>query len=165
MSAYASVAFGIGLGLALAGLWSRFGGWMSSAISRFRSRGQPSRFTAVHADEIEWRQNEAHRAETTFFMKPLPRSGTTDDVLMLVRYPAGEINPEHVHPVGHGMYVLQGELVTHRGTFRPNTFVWFPANEVMWHGAGPEEDLVVLFSAGPNMTTRYRREQVAQTIT
>ena len=53
------------------------------------------------------------------------------------------------------MYVLRGELVTHRGNFGPDTFVWFPPEEVIWHGAGTAEDLVVLFSAEAGMDTRY----------
>jgi hypothetical protein len=32
--------------------------------------------------------------------------------------------------------VLEGELVTHKGTFGPGSFVWFPEGEVMEHGAG-----------------------------
>jgi hypothetical protein len=41
--------------------------------------------------------------------------------------------------------VLEGKLVTHKGTFGPGTFVWFPEGEVMEHGAGPAEDVTVLF--------------------
>jgi quercetin dioxygenase-like cupin family protein len=63
----------------------------------------------------------------------------------LVRYPAGVINPRHTHPCGHGMFVLEGELVTHRGAFGPGSFVWFPEGEVMEHGASPAGDVVVLF--------------------
>ena len=55
------------------------------------------------------------------------------------------------------MFVLQGELMTHRGTFGPGTFVWFPPHEEMWHGAGHGGDVVVLFSTGLHMTTRYSK--------
>ena len=44
-----------------------------------------------------------------------------------------------------GMYVLEGNLVTHAGTFGPGTFVWFPEGEVMEHGASAEGDVVVVF--------------------
>ncbi len=66
-------------------------------------------------------------------------------MVRLVRYPAGVINPRHTHPCGHGMYVLEGTLVTHAGTFGPGTFVWFPEGEVMEHGASIEGDVTVLF--------------------
>lgn len=114
-----------------------------------------SRFTAVHADSIEWRENQAHRDRTRYFMKPLSLADDHGGVLMLVRYPAGQLNPDHMHSVGHGMYVLSGELVTHRGSFGPGTYVWFPANEMMWHGAGRGEDLVAIFCTGAGMDTRY----------
>jgi quercetin dioxygenase-like cupin family protein len=43
------------------------------------------------------------------------------------------------------MYVLEGTLVTHRGEFKPGSFVWFPEGEVMEHGASAAGDVVVLF--------------------
>jgi quercetin dioxygenase-like cupin family protein len=65
------------------------------------------------------------------------------------------MNPDHTHPVPHAMFVLEGRLVTHKGTFGPNTFVWFPANEVMRHGAGPDEDVLVLFFSDADLRTDY----------
>jgi hypothetical protein len=38
--------------------------------------------------------------------------------------------------------------VTSRGTFKPGTFVWFPAGEIIEHGAGPKQDMVALFISG-----------------
>lgn len=160
----ASLALGVAIRPVVSWVFYRWGWRAFAQVDRVRSRDRPSRFKATRVDEIEWRRNEQHRAQTTFFMKPLPRDGSADGVLMLVRYPAGQINPEHVHPVGHGMYVLQGELATHRGTFSPGTFVWFPANEAMWHGAGPTEDVVVVFSTSPYMTTRYLAREAAQPV-
>jgi hypothetical protein len=43
------------------------------------------------------------------------------------------------------LYVLEGKLMTHAGTFGPGTFVWFPEGEVMEHGASTEGDVTVLF--------------------
>jgi len=63
----------------------------------------------------------------------------------LVRYPAGFLNPRHTHPCGHGMFVLEGTLATHRGTFGAGSFVWFPEGEPMEHGATADRDVVVLF--------------------
>ncbi len=64
----------------------------------------------------------------------------------MVRYPAGFVNPSHTHPCGHGLYVLEGTLVTHKGMFPPGTFVWFPEGEVMEHGATEEGDVTALFT-------------------
>jgi quercetin dioxygenase-like cupin family protein len=43
------------------------------------------------------------------------------------------------------MYVLEGNLVTHKGVFGPGSFVWFPEGEVMEHGASAEGDVTVVF--------------------
>ena len=43
------------------------------------------------------------------------------------------------------MYVLEGDLVTHQGTFGRGTFVWFPEGTVMEHGASAAGDVTVLF--------------------
>ena len=63
----------------------------------------------------------------------------------LVRYPAGFINPLHTHHCGHGMYVLEGDLVTHEGRYGPGSFVWFHEGSEMEHGATAESDVTVLF--------------------
>jgi len=112
-------------------------------------------FAAIPAEDIEWYGGKQKRAAVTLYMKLLFEDKTTGNEFKLVRYPAGEVNPPHTHPVPHGMYVLKGQLITHKGQFGPDTFVWFPAHEVMWHGATPEEDVVVLFIADGAMRTDY----------
>ena len=112
-------------------------------------------FAAVPAEDIEWYGGRQQRAAVTLYMKLLFEDHGSGNEFKLVRYPAGEVNPDHTHPVPHGMYVLKGHLVTHKGTFGPDTFVWFPANEVMRHGATPDEDVTVLFIADGEMRTDY----------
>ena len=53
------------------------------------------------------------------------------------------------------MYVLEGTLVTHKGSFGPGTFVWFPEGEVMEHGASAEGDLTVLFISNKSFRIDY----------
>ena len=65
------------------------------------------------------------------------------------------MNPSHTHPCGHGLYVLEGELVTHKGKYGPGTFVWFPEGEVMEHGAGPAGDVTVLFVTNKRFRIDY----------
>jgi len=112
-------------------------------------------FTAVGANSLDWIGTSRHRERVEYFVKPLFVDRETGCSVKLVRYPAGQINPSHRHRVGHGMYVLKGSLVTHMGTFESDSFVWFPAREVMWHGAGPDEELVVLFIALGKLQTKY----------
>jgi quercetin dioxygenase-like cupin family protein len=79
------------------------------------------------------------------FRKELFNDLDTGMIVRLVRYPAGVINPMHTHPCGHGMYVLEGKLVTHRGAFDPGSFVWFPEGQAMEHGASADGDVNVVF--------------------
>jgi len=51
--------------------------------------------------------------------------------------------------------VLQGTLVTNRGKFGPGTYVWFAPDQVVSHGAGPDEDVVVIFMKHDGMTIDY----------
>jgi quercetin dioxygenase-like cupin family protein len=81
----------------------------------------------------------------SLYRKTLLANGETGTGVDLLRYPAGVITPAHTHPHGHGMYVLQGSLVTNHGTFGPGMFVWFPDGERIYHGATKEADTVVLF--------------------
>jgi hypothetical protein len=53
------------------------------------------------------------------------------------------------------MYVLEGKLVTHEGTFLPGTFVWFPEESIMEHGASPEGDVTVLFVSNKEFRIDY----------
>jgi len=112
----------------------------------------------THAAPWEERFNE--KIGRALFRKELYADPETGALIRLVRYPAGVINPRHTHPCGHGMYVLEGRLVTHVGTFGPGTFVWFPEGEVMEHGASSEGDVTVLFVTNKSFRIDYVVEAV-----
>lgn len=101
--------------------------------------------TAVDSRALPWEERFNERIGRALFRKELFIDPETGMEVRLVRYPAGVINPQHTHPCGHGMYVLEGTLVTHEGRFGPGSFVWFPEGQVMEHGASPEADAVVVF--------------------
>jgi len=111
-------------------------------------------YRVVNTNEMDWVEG-GKGGPAKYWMKFLYHDVNSHQVAMLVRYPAGQMMPPHVHTHGHGMYVLQGKLVTHRGTYGPGTFVWFPANEVVSHGASPDEDVVVLFLRDADMEINY----------
>ena len=102
-------------------------------------------FVAVDAGAMPWEERPNERIGRALYRKELFADPETGVIIRLVRYPAGVLNPSHTHPCGHGMYVLEGRLVTHRGVYGPGTLVWFPEGEVMEHGASAEGDVVVLF--------------------
>jgi quercetin dioxygenase-like cupin family protein len=102
-------------------------------------------FITVDAGAMPWEERPNERIGRPLYRKELFADPETGVIVRLVRYPAGVINPSHTHPCGHGMYVLEGRLVTQRGVYGPGNFVWFPEGEVMEHGASAEGDVVVLF--------------------
>jgi len=100
---------------------------------------------AINTHEMPWEERFNERIGKALFRKNLYTDQETGMEIRLVRYPAGIINPAHTHPCGHGMYVLEGTLVTHAGSYPPGSFVWFPEGETMEHGASADGDVVVVF--------------------
>src|SRR3954468_13246083 len=72
---------------------------------------------AIDAQSMRWEERYIERIGLAIFRKELFADPETGVLVRLVCYPAGVINPKHTHPCGHGMYVLEGNLVTHKGTF------------------------------------------------
>ena len=103
------------------------------------------RFFAVDTTTQPWEERFNERLGRVLYRKNLVTDPDTGMEVRLVRYPAGVINVRHTHPCAHGMYVLEGNLVTHKGVFAPGSFVWFPEGEVMEHGASAEGDVTVVF--------------------
>ena len=115
----------------------------------------PSKLTVIDTRTMPWDERFNERIGRALFRKELYTDPETGGLIRLVRYPAGVINPRHTHPCGHGMYVLEGKLVTHAGTFAPGMFVWFPEGEEMEHGASAEGDVTVLFVTNKTFRIDY----------
>lgn len=105
----------------------------------------PRTMYAIDTNFVPWEERFNDKLGRALFRKMLYTDPDTGAEIRLVKYPAGVINPAHTHPCGHGMFVLEGTLVTHKGSFGPGTFVWFPEGDVMEHGASADGDVVVLF--------------------
>lgn len=117
-------------------------------------RGQAvgkNQFIAIDTQQVLWEEHFNEKLGRALLCKD-PEAGAG---IRVVRYPASVINPKHTHPCGHGMYVLEGNLVTHKGTFGPGTFVWFPEGEIMEHGASPGGDVTVLFITNKRFQIDY----------
>ena len=104
-----------------------------------------SQLTVVDSNSLPWEERFNERIGRSLYRKNLFTDPETGMEIRLVRYPAGIINPLHTHPCAHGMYVLEGTLVTHAGSYGPGSFVWFPEGEAMEHGASAAADVVVVF--------------------
>lgn len=111
---------------------------------------------AVDTSALPWEERPNDRIGRSLFRKNLMTDPDTGMEVRLVRYPAGAVNPLHSHPCAHGMYVLEGELLTNQGTFGPGHFVWFPEGALMEHGATAGEDVTVLFITNKPFEIHYQ---------
>ena len=100
---------------------------------------------AIDTATLAWEERFNETLGRVILRKNLVTDPETGMEVRLVRYPAGVMNVRHTHPCAHGMYVLEGTLVTHAGSFGPGCFVWFPEGTVMEHGASADADVTVLF--------------------
>jgi quercetin dioxygenase-like cupin family protein len=91
------------------------------------------------------------------FAKAFLEDPDTGVTVRMVKYPAGFMNAWHTHPCAHGMFVLEGTLVTHKGNFAPGNFVWFPQGMRMEHGATQTEDVTVLFITNKKFEIWYEK--------
>lgn len=115
----------------------------------------PNTYYAIDTQEMPWEERFNDKIGRALFRKELYEDPQSGMLIRLVKYPAGIINPGHTHPCGHGMYVLEGTLVTHRGKYGPGSFVWFPEGDVMEHGASAEGDVIVVFITNKSFRIDY----------
>ena len=108
------------------------------------------------ANALPWVERLVPHIGKALFAKPFVEDPETGVTVRLVKYPAGFTNTWHTHPHAHGMYVLEGTLVTHQGSFGPGHFVWFPEGMLMQHGATQDEDVVVLFITNRKFEINYQ---------
>ena len=106
---------------------------------------QPVELTAVDTNTAEWSGFPIPQLGVELTLMPLVDDPDTGMQVMKLIYRAGFTNVWHTHPCAHGMYVLEGSLKTHQGTFGPGSFVWFPEHGIMEHGATDEGDCTFLF--------------------
>jgi quercetin dioxygenase-like cupin family protein len=119
-------------------------------------------FIAIDAQQSPWIGRYNEHAGGTILNKDLISDPETGVSVRLVRYPRGLINPWHTHPCGHGMYVLEGVLVTNHGKFGPGSFVWFPEGEAMFHGASADGDVTVVFITNKPFEIHYTEDTRSQ---
>jgi hypothetical protein len=100
---------------------------------------------SIDTNQIPWQDLSIVELKTSIPAKPLFADGPKGMSVSKVRYPAGFINKSHWHNCAHGMYVLDGVLVTSAGLFGPGSFVWFPERTIMYHGAQRDNDVTFLF--------------------
>ena len=112
--------------------------------------------TVIDTNALPWEERPNEKIGRPIYRKFLIDDPDTGMGVRLTRYPAGAINPWHTHSCAHGMYVLEGTLVTSAGRHGPGAFVWFPEGVLMEHGATAESDVTVLFITNKPFDIRYR---------
>ena len=113
---------------------------------------------AIDTTRMPWEERYQAALGRSNFRKLLLQDADTGMEIRLLRYPAGFTATWHTHPCAHGMYVLEGTLVTHQGTFGPGGFVWFPEGMVMQHGAPADSDVVMLFITNKKFAIHFVQE-------
>ena len=106
---------------------------------------EPIEITSVDTNTAEWIQFPLEPLGVNLDVIPLTQDPDTGMVALKIVYKAGFTNRWHTHPCAHGIYVLDGTLTTHQGTFGPGSWVWFPEGGRMEHGASPTGDATLLF--------------------
>ena len=114
-----------------------------------------SKFLAIDVAAEPWETRYSEHLGKTMYRKNLVTDPDTGMEIRVVKYPAGVMNTRHTHPCAHGMYVLEGTLVTNQGSYGPGHFVWFPEGPEMEHGATAETDVVVLFITNKPFKIHY----------
>lgn len=101
--------------------------------------------TAVDANDLPWEEVFVRQIGAKLQEKYLLKDADRGVEVWIVKYPAGVVATDHRHPCAHGIFVLEGTLVTHLGTHPKGSFVWFPEGVVQSHGASLEGDATLLF--------------------
>ena len=112
--------------------------------------------TIIDTNALPWEERPNDKIGRPIYRKFLIDDPDTGMGVRLTRYPAGVINPWHTHNCAHGMYVLEGTLVTSAGRHGPGSFVWFPEGALMQHGATADGDVTVLFITNKPFDIHYR---------
>ena len=110
---------------------------------------------AIDTVALPWKEVFNAQVGRPMFVKGLVDDPDTGMSVRVLRYPAGFINPRHTHPCAHGIYVLEGTLVTYEGSYGPGSFVWFPEGLIMEHGATAATDVTLLFITNKRFAINY----------
>jgi quercetin dioxygenase-like cupin family protein len=116
---------------------------------------KPVELTAIDTTTQEWIGFPIPQLGVELTAMPLLDDPDTGMQVLKLIYRAGWVNPWHYHPCAHGIYVLEGSLVTHQGTYGPGSFVWFPEGGIMEHGATADGDCTFLFITNKPFDIHY----------
>ena len=114
-----------------------------------------SELQVFDSNAMPWEERLVPELGKALFAKRFLEDPETGGVFHHPHGDAGFTNTWHHHPCAHGMFVLEGTLVTHQGSFEPGSFVWFPEGMTMQHGATQDTDVTVLFITNKKFEIHY----------
>jgi quercetin dioxygenase-like cupin family protein len=117
---------------------------------------------SVDTTTMPWGELYIEQLKVGIPVKELISDPDTGMSVLKITYKAGFTNVWHRHNCAHGMYVLDGILKTHAGSFGPGSFVWFPEGMLMEHGATQDNDVTLLFITNKPFDIRYTFEDQEQ---
>jgi len=110
-----------------------------------KDSSEVKKMTVIDSNIMPWEESFNPKVGRNMHQKMLVQDPDTGMMIRLSRYPAGWTTPWHVHHCSHGMYVIEGTLNTHDGSYGPGTLVWFPEGSLAEHGATAVTDVTVMF--------------------
>lgn len=122
------------------------------------AKTEPQAFS-INTNTAPWELLPVPYLDAELPVKTCLNCADTGVTIWKLRYPAGFTTVEHWHKCAHGMYVLEGNLVTSAGEFGPGSFVWFPEGCVMFHGARADNDVIVLFITNKAFDIHFTAEE------
>ncbi|MGH8944013.1 MAG: cupin domain-containing protein [Acidimicrobiia bacterium] len=115
-----------------------------------------SAFHIAHRWDIDWQDDVdvltlGHGVQ----VKVLYRDDETEHVDMLVRFPAGYVEPRHNHASSHSVIVLEGLQIAEGEPLHPGDYLW--ADGTRPHGPFEYPEGCVVFASfhGPSSQHRY----------
>jgi quercetin dioxygenase-like cupin family protein len=110
------------------------------------------------SNQMPWGELYIDQLRVGIPLKAFVSDPDTGMSVQMIRYETGFTNPWHRHNCAHGIYVLDGVLKTHAGTFGPGSFLWFPEGMLMEHGATADGPVTTLFITNKPFDIRYAFE-------
>ena len=113
-------------------------------------------FHTAHRWDLEWQDDsDVLSLGTGVRVKVLHEDREAGIADMLVKFPAGYVEPEHVHESSHAVMVLEGAQVVAGQHMHPGDYVWAAGPEPHGPFEYPEGCVVFASFRGPSALHRY----------
>ncbi|MGI6500841.1 MAG: cupin domain-containing protein [Anaerostipes sp.] len=109
----------------------------------------------VDIHRMPWFYRPTSTTGKIFGKKQLLLDSETGMEINYMDYPAGFTTIKHRHSAGHGLFVLEGQLLTGGDLYGPGTLVWYPEGIEIDHGATKEHGVKCLLISNKTFSIEY----------